>query len=148
MTRDDEPTKPLPAADLSGPASAEAATEPLIAPHVPLADVSTTELSALAEPVAPRGRLGVGVLAVVGGFAAAAVIGTVLLLTLTPRGGTAVPDPSTSPSPTVTVDTVDDSDGSGGSDAPATPPPPPVEPSPEPTTTTEPTPEPTATDTP
>ena len=147
MTADDEPTKPLPA-DLSGvPASAEAPTEPLIAPHVPVADVSTTELSALTQPVAPRGRLGAGVLAVVGGLAGAAVIGTVLLLTLTPRGGAPASDPSPSPSTTVTVDTADDSDGSDAP-APPPPPPPPAEPTPEPTTPSEPTPEPTTTETP
>src|SRR5690606_1450072 len=101
MTRDDEPTQPLPAADRPDAGASAASTEPLIAPHVPVADVDTAQLSSFAaEPAAPPARGGKRLL-IVGLAAVAAAIIAVAALTGLQRMGAPAPLGSTSPSPTV-----------------------------------------------
>ncbi len=144
MTRDDDPTQPLPTATSPDAPGEATPTEPLIAPHVPVADVGTAEMTTMAPaPVPPRS--GARRIIVVGLSAVAAAVIAVVLLSTLPRGETPAPvdssSPPATPSPSVSEETVDD-----GTD-PA-PPPPPVEPAPEPTPTTEPTVEPTPAPTP
>jgi len=121
MTRDDDPTQPLPAADQS-----------------------TVPIDAV-EPL-KQGRGASVALAVVVGIAAVAFVGAVLASMFTP-GGLPVPDPSGSstPSPVVTVAIDPDSDPGTPSNPPY---PPAVEPTAEPTATDVPTPEPTPEPTP
>jgi hypothetical protein len=147
MTRDDDPTQPLPAApDQSTVPIDGAPTEPIVAPHVPIADVQTAELSAYAPDAPGRSRGASVVLTVVVGIAAAAFVGAILATIFT-RGGVPVPGPSSSmtPSPGVTVAIDPDADPASPSDQPD---PPAVEPTPEPTATDVPTPDPTPEPTP
>lgn len=150
MTRDDDPTQPLPAAGDRAGQPATAATEPLVAPHVPVADVDTAEV-AMSEPMgaAPPGS-GARRVFIVGLSAVAAAVVAVLALSTLPRGDAPAPidsSPPVAPSPTEQDETVD-----GGTDAdpepdPAPEPEPDPEPEPEPTVTplptVDPTPEPT-----
>lgn len=139
MTRDDEPTKPLPAADepapptepLDGTPSAAGVppTEPMVAPHVAVADVQTAQWDAAAPPPRRSNRVLIaGIVAVVGLGAlvtALALFGPML------TGGTAPavdPTVSTSPSPTPS----EESD-SPPEPVPDDPEPAPVEPEPVPT---------------
>jgi hypothetical protein len=145
MSRDDDPTQPLPAADGANGQPDAVPTEPLVAPHVPVADPGPAEVPVASAPLPATGGgarrmviLGLSVLA-------AAVVGVLLLSTL-PRGEAPTPvdssSPPVSPSPSVSVPPVDD----GSDPSPEPPPPPPSEPSPTPTP--EPEPEPTPTPTP
>jgi len=158
MTRDDDATKPLPAAEEPAVVP-DTPTEPLIAPHVPVADVGTAQLDAAAVPPAPARRTGrtglalllipVGVLAVV----AALALGGGLF-----RGGAPVVEPSDSPVPTESNPASEDPADQAPADqpppgepapadpgpAPAPEPPAPTEPPVEPTEPpVEPTPQPT-----
>jgi hypothetical protein len=134
----DGPTKPLPVEP--GP------TEPMIAPHVPIADVSTAQL----DPVAPAGRphRSPGSWWLV---AAVAVLGVVLIVVLTMLWGNApTPTPTVTPTPESTPTfTVPPTEGPPV-DVPETPEDAPDEPAPEPTTPPEPTdpPDPDPTETP
>lgn len=146
MTRDDDPTQPLPAAGGPEAQPGAAATEPLVAPHVPVADIGTAEV-VTAEPIgaAPPGS-GAGRAFIIGMSALAAAVIAVLALSTLPRGSTPAPADTTSPpavpSPTVSDEIVDDGTDPAPSPPPADPDPEPtVEPTPEPTV--EPTPEPT-----
>jgi hypothetical protein len=151
MTRDDDPTQPLPAVGEPGPQAEAAATEPLIAPHVPVAEVGTEEVAAMTPMTQTRSGSGARRMLVVGLTAALAAVIAVAVLSTLPRDGTPVPvdssSPPVAPSPSVTEEVVDD--GSDPAPDPAPPPPPdPVEPPPEPTPTPEPSVEPTPTPTP
>jgi hypothetical protein len=150
MTRDDDPTQPLPAADgTAGPPDA-VPTEPMVAPHVPVADAGTADVAAM-EPV-PAASTGSGVrrAIVVGLSALAAAVIAVLLLSTLPRGEAPAPvessSPPASPSPSVTVPEVDD--GTDSEPDPPDEPEPDPEPTPEPTPEPDPEPEPTPTPTP
>lgn len=144
MTPDDAPTKPLPAVGVQNEAAA-APTEPLIAPHVPVANVATAEVASMAPaPVSGQGRWAKRVL-IVGLTAAATAVIAVLALSGLQRGGIPVPGDSSAPpaapspsTPEENADVVTDPE----------PPPPPAEPSPEPTPSVEPTVEPTPLPTP
>lgn len=138
MTRDDDPTQPLPAAAGDAPKDA-AATEPLVAPHVPIAQPATVEAATVAPAsVAPRRDASKRVL-IVGLTATAAALTAVVVLSTMPKGEP-VPlessTPSVSPTPSAPPETDVATDP-----APA---PPPVDPVPEPTPTV-PAPEPTPT---
>lgn len=168
-TPGDEPTKPLPAADLpaapeapteampAAGAAAESPTEPLVAPHVPVADVSTAQMSTY--PAAPPARGGgVKRVAIVGFVSVAAAVIAVLALGGLQRGGVPAPADTTAPPAPPTPGTpgepvVEEPAPDGPAPVEPTPvEPPPVEPTPppeptappEPTTPPEPTPEPTA----
>ena len=140
MTPDDRPdpdgpTKPLPVDPESS------ATEPMVAPHVPVADVSTAPLGRVAVARTGRSRALMGAL-----IAAVVLLGIILIvfLTLYLQGQPApalTPSPLPSTSPTVTTPPTEP--------APVEPTEEP-EPEPEPTTPPEPTdpPDPDPTETP
>jgi len=149
MTPDDPagdlPTKPHPqepgaAAPDPGP------TEPIIAPHVPVADLSTAPLAPAGAPVAARGPSRLGMWALVGMIAllgiAVIVIGTLWLQSNDPAPvstGTPTPSVSVTPSATPTDDGDDDAPPSEApvdpGPAPTTPPEPTEPPDPDPTGT-------------
>lgn len=162
MSRDDEPTTPLPAADQPAapaeplapteplaaaadrPDAVEHPTEPLVAPHVPVADVTTAQMSTFTSPEPARGS-GAKRVAIVGLVSVAAAIIAVLAIGSLQRGQAPAPAdttaPPAAPSPSAPEAPVVDEP------APAPVDPAPVEPTspPEPTTPPEPTipPEPT-----
>jgi hypothetical protein len=153
MTRDDEPTKPLPTADtptevMTAPGEvAPEATEPIIAPHVPIAEVRTADLPTVSSEPTVRRRGAGWLLGVLGTLAAAAVIGSIVALIIV-TGGPPTPAPTTSVSPSPAATVATDPDPEPATPVAPPPPPDPGEPTPEPTPTTEPTPEPTPTETP
>lgn len=149
MTRDDDPTQPLPAADGSAEQADSAPTEPMVAPHVPVADLGTDEMADLPAPI-PRRSSGVKRILIVGLSAVAAAVVGVLLLSTLPRGEAPTPVESSSP-PVAPSPTVSDGGDDRGPDPAPVPPPQPEpdpEPEPEPTQTPEPTVEPTPEPTP
>lgn len=154
MAREDDPTKPLPASDQPTP-SADQPTEPLgvepadvdsvtdapvIAPHVPVADVRTAQLDAAAPPPPRRPRADrvlIGVLIAV--VAVGAVVFALALFgPLLSRGGTPLTPESPSPTPTPTVEVETPIDPSPDEPDPGPEPEEPA-PTPEPTTPVEPT---------
>ena len=139
MTPDDrlgeEPTRPLPVETDRTPTGP---TEPVVAPHVPIADVATAPLDPVAAPIAgarrerPRALTG-------GLVSAVAVLGIVVIVVLTMyfqgRDPVPVSTPFPSQSPSITV-----SPPPTEAPAPAEPPSDtPSEPTPEPTPTPLPT---------
>jgi hypothetical protein len=142
----DEPTQPLSAADRPG--VPEAPTEPLVAPHVPVADVTTAQMSTLAPAERPRGS-GAKRLAIVGVVSVVAAIVAVLTIGGLQRGGVPAPAESTAPPAAPSPSTPADDPGPVVEEpAPVDPTPEEPAPTPEPTAPTEPpaepTPEPTA----
>lgn len=123
----DQPTKPLP--QDPGP------TEPIIAPHVPVANLSTAPLDPVGA-AAPLARSGSSRGFMWGLIAAVAVLGVLLIVILTIFLGDNAPTPAVTqtPSPTPTL-TVPPSEGPPV-DVPETPE---DQPEPEPTTPPEPT---------
>jgi hypothetical protein len=150
MTRDDDPTQPLPAADGTPGQPDAVPTEPMVAPHVPVANVATDDVP-MAAPAPVQGRSGgARRMLIIGLSAAVAAVIAVLLLSTLPRGEAPAPvdssSPSIAPSPVESDGTSD-----GGTDTEPDPEPEPEpepEPDPEPTPTEEPEPEPTPTPTP
>jgi hypothetical protein len=97
MTRDDDPTQPLPAAD-STPGQPDAVpTEPMVAPHVPVANVATDDVPMAAPAPVPGRNSGVRRMLLVGLSAAVAAVIAVLVLSTLPRGEAPAPVDSTSP---------------------------------------------------
>ena len=142
MTPDDrpgaeEPTKPLPVEP--GP------SEPIVAPHVPVADLSTAPLDPIEPPTARSDRSRVltgGLLAAVLLLGATAIAFLILYLQDAEPAPALAPTPSSSPTVTVPPSEAPTSGGEAPSEEPAPP-------APEPTTPPEPTvppvPEPTGT---
>ena len=132
----DGPTKPLPVDPESS------ATEPMVAPHVPVADVSTAPLGPVAVARTGRSRALMGVL-----IAAVVLLGITLIVFLTmyfqgQPTPALTPSPLPSTSPTVTTPPTEPAPVDEPSEEP--------EPEPEPTTPPEPTdpPDPDPTETP
>lgn len=147
MTRDDEPTKPLPAADepipptepLNGsPASADVPpTEPLVAPHVPVAEVHTAQLDAAAPPPPPRRSNRVLIAGIVAVLGLGALVLALALFGPMITGGTTPevePTTTTSPTPTPTEEVEAPTEPAPVDPAPADPAPEPEPTAPEPTT--------------
>lgn len=148
----DEPTLPLPAADppaADPPAESpvDVPTEPLdpvVAPHVPVAQVSTAQVPTYLPPERPRGS-GAKWLALVGFGSVAAAVIAVLALGIVQQDTAPAPvgtsAPPVAPTPAEPAETVLDQPAPAPADpAPAEPEP---APTPEPTTPPEPSPEPT-----
>ncbi len=134
----DQPTKPLP--QDPGP------TEPIVAPHVPVADLSTAPLDPVgaAGALVPRDRSRAFIWGLV---AAVAVLGILLIVILTVFLGDQ-PTPAVSPTPTSSPSvSTSPSELPPADDTPSEAP---EEPAPEPTTPPEPTdpPDPEPTETP
>lgn len=147
----DEPTLPLPAADPSAGTPVDVPTEPLdpvVAPHVPVAQVTTAQVPTHVPPERPRGS-GAKWLALVGFGSVAAAVIAVLALGGVQQDGLPAPSdttaPPVAPTPVEPAETVLDQPAPPPADpAPVEPEPAPTTPpTPEPTTPPEPSPEPT-----